>query len=617
MIADGDGSPPPEPWLGAATVAAATWLGAATAVALPLPVVAAAVVAAVGWRRVGVVAVAALLVAGTLGARAEAGLDPAPAGPWSGWATLRSDAEPAGAALRFDAEVDGRRLEVWARGAAATALAPRLLGERVELAGRVRPATADDAWAARRHVVGRLEVHRVGAHADADPVHGAANRLRRLLAEGAEPLGDDRRALFLGLVIGDDRGHDALVVDDFLGSGLTHLMAVSGANVAFVLLLVGPLLRRLRPAPRLVAVLVAVAGFALVTRFEPSVLRASAMAGAAAIAAALGRPTTGRRALAVAVTAVVLVDPFLVGSVGFRLSVAASAGILLLAAPLARRLPGPRPLATAVAVTAAAQLAVSPLLVATFGGVPVASLPANVVAAPLAGPVMVWGLPAGLVAGLAGPPVDAWLHAPTGVLVGAVATVARWGATLPLGDLGGVHVVAVTAGAALAAVGSARGRRGAPAVAGTAMVAVALAAPAVALAVGSGGAVVAVAPGADLHRAGGARVLVLDGTADAGDVLAGLRRRGVHRLHLIVCRSGGARVAEVVALVDRRLAVDAVVAPPRHRVPRAVTAPGDAELVVGGLRVRLDVTGRSLAVVVTPVAVSRAAPGGGARGPPV
>ena len=81
--------------------------------------------------------------------------------------------------------------------------------------------------------------------------------------------------------------------------------------------------------------------FAAVTRFEPSVLRATAMAALAAVGVTVGRPGSTGRLLALAVAGLVVVDPLLVHSLGFRLSVAATAGIVVLAGPLHRALPGP------------------------------------------------------------------------------------------------------------------------------------------------------------------------------------------------------------------------------------------------------------------------------------
>jgi len=221
-------------------------------------------------------------------------------------------------------------------------------------------------------MVGRLTVSEVGDTHPGAPHYRAANALRGVLVRGAASLGGEDRALFSGLLIGDDRDRSPRTADDFRGAGLTHLLAVSGQNVAFVLLLVQPLAVRLGLWGRWLMILAVLGLFATVTRFEPSVLRATAMAGLAVSVWLAGRQVSGRRILALAVAGLVLAQPLLVHSLAFRLSVAASAGILFWAPSLAERIAGPRPLAKALAVTAAAQLAVAPLVIPVFGGVPVA-----------------------------------------------------------------------------------------------------------------------------------------------------------------------------------------------------------------------------------------------------
>ena len=72
-------------------------------------------------------------------------------------------------------------------------------------------------------------------------------------------------------------------------------------------------------------------------------LRASVMAALAATAVVAGRPSRPVRILGLTVTIVLLADPLLVHSVGWWLSVGATAGIVALAGPLAARLPGPAP----------------------------------------------------------------------------------------------------------------------------------------------------------------------------------------------------------------------------------------------------------------------------------
>jgi len=417
-----------------------------------------------------------------------------------------------------------------------------------------------------------------------------------MLVRGARPLAAEERALLTGFVLGDDRGQSVAVADDFKAAGLTHLLAVSGQNVAFLLVLAGPVLRRLGLRGRWVASLAVIAFFGLVTRWEPSVMRASAMDALACTATGLGRPTSRRRLLALAVAAVVVVDPLLVRSVGFQLSVGACVGITALAGPLTRRLPGPRCLAELLAVTVAAQIGVAPVLVPVFGGLPLASLPANLLAVPAAGPLMVWGLTAGLVAGVLGPSADALLHLPTSWLLNWVAGVARWGAALPLGHVEAPHLVVLVAGTAVTAMAWRRHHRLAMA-AGTITAVVTVLAPSLALALPSPtqGAV-ALAQGAELWR-DGAVVLVL-GDADGARLLEGLRSEGVERIDVVVAERGSSTVATTVMLLRSRLAMGVVLAPEAHHIRDAYVPAEGAVMAVGGLEVRVVDTQPTLDVEV-------------------
>jgi len=170
----------------------------------------------------------------------------------------------------------------------------------------------------------------------------------------------------------------------------------------------------------------------------------------------LGRPTVGLRVLAFAVAILVLADPFLLHSIGFLLSCGASAGIAVFATPITARLPGPRWLQEPLGVTLAAQLGVAPVLLPVFGSVPLAALPANVVAVPLAGPLTVLGF----VTGLAGGAVSSWwpglaavLQAPTGLLARAMLEVAAVFSRVPV-DVDGRAAWSIVAGGAL--LGAAR-----------------------------------------------------------------------------------------------------------------------------------------------------------------
>jgi competence protein ComEC len=127
-----------------------------------------------------------------------------------------------------------------------------------------------------------------------------------------------------------------------------------------------------------------------------------------------------------------VVDPFLARSVGFVLSVCATAAILTVAPRWTERLARhvPRTLAVTIAVPAAAQLACTPVLVLAFGQLTPYAIPANLLAAPAVVPATVLGVLCAVLATVSGPlavPV-AWLAAlPTA----AIASVARVLSSLP------------------------------------------------------------------------------------------------------------------------------------------------------------------------------------------
>ena len=418
--------------LAAGLLAMAVASGAAAGRPFPVLVAALLAAAALVARHPVVLIVACALLASGLSARAAVGAQPLAAQRFVGWVTLLSDPAPAPGGVKVVVRLGRHHVELWAHGEQAHDVGPLLAGERVAVRGVLRAVPiASRARDAHRHVVARLTIDDVVDSAPANRVQRAANWVHRTLAAGAAVLPRRARGLYLGFVIGDRRGIDARTDARFEAAGLTHLLAVSGENVAFVLAAAGPLLRRLRIHTRAVAAIAVIGFFATVTRFEPSVLRASAMAAIAAVAAAAGRPASGFRLLALAVAGLLLVDPFLVWSVGFRLSVGASLGILLLARPLGARCPGPRAVAEAIGVTAAAQIGVAPVAIPVFGAVPLAALPANLLVAPVVGPLMMWGLVAGLPAGLLGERAARILHLPTSAAIAWVDGVARSAAALP------------------------------------------------------------------------------------------------------------------------------------------------------------------------------------------
>lgn len=466
-------------------LALATWLSTLALLRTTAPVAvataaAAAVVAAVLWRRVGRagawagITVAALLgvVCGAAGTapRLAARDDPVLV------EALQQRAE-------VDAELvvrqDPRRLAD--PGRPPTFLVPAWLervddhqGRSLKLRVRILVLAADPAWREvhpqqRVRVTGRLTPPRGGdltaavlvTDSPPQPVgrppwyQQAAAGLRSGLREVVAPLPAEPGGLVPGLAVGDVSLLDPGVEADFVATGMTHLVAVSGTHCAIVVGFVLVLARFARAPPWLAAVVSAAAmvGYAVLCQATPSVLRAAVMGGVALVALATGQRRATLPALAATVAVLVVVDPQLAASPGFVLSVTATAGLLLLAPgwrDALRRRGVPAGLAEALAVPAAAQLAVSPIIAAMTGTISLVSVAANLVATPVVVPATLLGVGATLVAPVwsdAGAFL-AWLaHWPAWWLVlvarhgaGAPAAVVPW----PDGWSGGLLLAALT-----------------------------------------------------------------------------------------------------------------------------------------------------------------------------
>ena len=278
----------------------------------------------------------------------------------------------------------------------------------------------------------------------------------QLRTRALDTLGTESAALVLGTAYGDDSLMSSTAREDYKLSGLSHITAVSGANIAIVFLGAYRLVLAIRPyrfasayllfrswmqrlrgrgtgrsrrparphqlaqrqqstppnahalpplvhrlstlaIPHRVMVLCGVAAvlaYAMLLDSEGSVIRSLAMGLLGAYAMLRG---SGRQSLAALQTTVLmclLAAPHLAVDMGFALSVTATSALILLGPPLIRLLMRIMPVfcAEMLAAPIVASLWCTPLILAMSGKVPLYSVPANLVAAPLAPLSMLAGL---------------------------------------------------------------------------------------------------------------------------------------------------------------------------------------------------------------------------------
>jgi competence protein ComEC len=241
-------------------------------------------------------------------------------------------------------------------------------------------------------------------------------------------------ALARGFVLGEDEEVDERTVEDFRRSGLSHLLAVSGQNVALLALLAMPVLAvfGIPLGTRLVWILGTIVVYVPLAGAGPSIVRAGVMGALSVLATLAGRRSSRLYGLLVAALVTLAIDPRLAADVGWQLSFAAVLGILALAGPLRRAIASRTgaggfsgALAEGIAMTVAATLATAPLIAFHFGAISTTTLAANLLALPAVAPAMWLGMLSAAAGQVPGFPVVV-LNAVEAPLLAFIAQVAAW-----------------------------------------------------------------------------------------------------------------------------------------------------------------------------------------------
>ena len=440
------------------------------------------------------------------------------------------------------------------------------------------------------------------------------DRIRAAICESLRRnLSPTASALARGFLIGETRDIPVDVYGRFRDSGTLHLLAVSGGNVALVLVFFLVLMRPfwLGPEGRALVLLAVILVFAGVSYGDPSVVRASLMAALVVGARLLGRVYDLNNIIAVAAMIILLLQPTDLFDVGFQLSFATAWGLIFFVPRLGRAF-GPiqgqrwyRWFGMPIVASLVAQVVSTPLILFYFERVPLVSVAANLVIVPavsigviavmvLLVADLIWPLLGLMVGGL----VDLWLR---GVLVAldffGGGSVPVWKSSLLSNSAWGAAIVVLSylvMVLTLVAIGRRWARR---------MLAVSLAAGvniavvvAIVAALGKPGGELRIErlPGGVVVLAGeeksGVADLVVTGlSVKAGSsgetILSGVvRRSGVTRLRRLVVMSADYSALGDILRIARTLAADSVfVRRDLEPSARDIRSRGDSTIYVGPL----------------------------------
>jgi competence protein ComEC len=473
-------------WVAAwmATIGTARAVGAAGGLCAAA---AASVLIVAGRRQVVPQAAMALALTAVVLAAAWADLSVRATGPAATWARARATAAvagrvaqdprpvppgPYGGPQRWAVPLDA--VSISARGYRAPARGPvtvlgtggwarARVGDRLAVTGRLLPPLPGDTAVAGLVAEGQPRLVRRAAWP-----WRLADRLRGGLRRACAGLGRDAAGLLPALVVGDTSAMPDDLRVALRAGGLTHLTAVSGANLTIITAAAvgGASALGLPRRARLGVAAAGLVGFVVLARPQPSVLRAAVMGGVGMLGLAAGRSGRGMPALCAAVVGLLCVDPWLSRAYGFALSVLATSGLLILVPPLVavlvrRRVP--RPAAVSIALPTAAQLATAPVTVLLNPSLSLVAVPANLLVAPAVAPATVLGVAAAVLSSASG--AAAHLVAlPAAAAAQWIALVARTAAAVPAGSLPwipgvpGALLLATTIALALLVLGAGRRR---------------------------------------------------------------------------------------------------------------------------------------------------------------
>ena len=267
-------------------------------------------------------------------------------------------------------------------------------GDRLRIRARIELPEDFDGFAYREYLA-RQGVAAIGRPRFAEVVAGASGPVallagirRGLLAGLNSVVPEPEAALGAGILLGVRAAIAPEINDAFATAGLTHVVAISGWNIAIVAALVAGLARPLerRPGGRWTTALVAataVGGYVVLTGASPSVVRAALMAGAMLIARLGGSRAHAASALGLAALIMLLAAPSVLWDVGFQLSLLATGGLIWFGGAVERRLSGwPGWIREPVALTLAAQLTTLPVILVNFERLSLVAPLANVLVVP-------------------------------------------------------------------------------------------------------------------------------------------------------------------------------------------------------------------------------------------
>ena len=287
-------------------------------------------------------------------------------------------------------------------------------GDRVQVTGALQ-TPYDSADFSYRDYLARQGISSLMPYAsvtqlgsgDGSPIRAALYRLREKGFAALHVLFPSPESdLLAGILLGRDQGLSPRLEEAFQRTGTTHIIAISGFNIAILAgLFTGIATRLLGRWWGALAALLGISGYTVLVGADAAVVRAAIMGAFGVFGGLFGRRQNGLNSLGMAALGMMLLNPNILWDVGFQLSAAATLGLVLYAQPIeewflglmmqkmdedkAQRLIGP--ISEFFLFTIIAQVMTLPIMAYHFGGISWIALIANPLILPVQSLVMILG----------------------------------------------------------------------------------------------------------------------------------------------------------------------------------------------------------------------------------
>lgn len=278
-------------------------------------------------------------------------------------------------------------------------------GDKVNLKGEYKKPSEqrnyggynDGAYLKTLKIIGRMKVDEVEvlAKGQINPILQLANQINLKIKEKIDKnLEKEEASILRGMLLGDTSQIEEEVKEDFQISNISHILAISGMHVAYIVIGIQALSQKsLGKKKTKIIIIVLIIFYAFVTGFSPSVVRAVVMAVLSMGAGLLYRKNDTWNTIAISLFGILVYNPFLILNVGLQLSYIGTIGIILFHSTFLRILKFIKreKIKEIMAVSLSAQITILPILVYHFNKIGIYFLMTNLLVSFIIGPIMIMG----------------------------------------------------------------------------------------------------------------------------------------------------------------------------------------------------------------------------------